>query len=357
MVAVLRALLALAGSGATPLAPGSVVERELKPADSHVYEIELRQGEYLHAVIEQRGADVKATLKAPDGSVAFLADGPLAAESGAEHIALVAPATGRYELAVVPSGRNLPPHLYALSVQAVRAPTETDKVWVRAAQATQDALRRLEANPPDSPGALEQLGLALAAWQELGERRMQMWVENHLGFTTANFTDRLEEAGAHYQRGLALARETGDEFGEAFILTNSAENLRKRGRLDEARADLERARSLYRAGGRTFRETRVLLVLGAMANVSGDLQQALDHLREALARYEEANDAPGRGSARLNLGNTYLRLGEYELAIENYEQARKELATERVQLAFLSHQIGLARYLDGDRPGARAAYL
>src|SRR5262245_40271883 len=95
--ALLPAVLALtlADATATPLALGSAVERELKAGETHLYQIELREGEYLHAAIEQRGADVRATLKGPDGTPAFVADGPLAAESGTEHIALIAPATGR----------------------------------------------------------------------------------------------------------------------------------------------------------------------------------------------------------------------------------------------------------------------
>ena len=347
----------LALPAAIPLSPGAApIERELKTGEIHLYEIELRQGEYLQAVIEQLGVNVKATVKGPDGSVVFVADGPAAPDGGPEPIALVAPAAGRYEVALERSGRILPPSRYSLSVEAVRPPTEKDLRRVAAVRATNEGCAEVNSAKPDAARALERLREARAGWQALGDRRMQMWVENYLGYATGTFLDRLEDSAELYTQGVATAREIGDDFGEAFLLLNLSENQRKRGLLDQATRSVERARELYRAGGRTFRETRTLLVLGAIANVSGDLQGALDHLREALQRYEEADDANGRGNARLNLGNTYLRMGEYELAVESYQQALKDLQSEQATRAFVVGQIGAAFFQQGDFPRARAAY-
>jgi CHAT domain-containing protein/tetratricopeptide (TPR) repeat protein len=348
----------LAVPAAIPLSPGAApIERELKTGEIHLYEIELRQGEYLQAVIEQLGVNVKATVKGPDGSVVFVADGPAAPDGGPEPIALVASAAGRHEMALERSGRLLPPSRYSLSVEAVRPPTEEDLRRVAAARATNEGCAEVNSPKPNAARALERLREARAGWQALGDRRMQMWVENHLGYVTSTYLDRLDESAELYSQGLATARQMGDEFGEAYLLLNLAEIQRKRGLLDEALRNVERARELYRASGRTFRETRALLVLGAIGNVSGDLQRAFDHLREALQRYEEADDAAGRSSARLNLGNTYLRMGEYELAAESYQQALKDVANDQASRAFLTGQMGVAFFHQADYPRARAAYL
>src|SRR5689334_9622341 len=55
---------------------GRPVERELAGGESHVYQIQLAAGQYLGAVVEQRGIDVAVTVSAPDGKPLMEVDSP-----------------------------------------------------------------------------------------------------------------------------------------------------------------------------------------------------------------------------------------------------------------------------------------
>ena len=49
------------GDQVTPIEPGKPVERELRGGEKHTYEIHVDAGQFLHAVVEQLGIDVKWT--------------------------------------------------------------------------------------------------------------------------------------------------------------------------------------------------------------------------------------------------------------------------------------------------------
>ncbi len=57
------------------LEPGKPIERELAGGESHYYQIALGAGEYLHAVVDQRGIDVVVALRGRDGVQMADADG------------------------------------------------------------------------------------------------------------------------------------------------------------------------------------------------------------------------------------------------------------------------------------------
>ncbi len=58
------------------LEQGKPIERELKGGEVHVYEIALTAGQFLKAVVEQRGIDVEVLVIAPDGKQIVKVDSP-----------------------------------------------------------------------------------------------------------------------------------------------------------------------------------------------------------------------------------------------------------------------------------------
>ncbi|HKA22378.1 MAG TPA: hypothetical protein VKN18_29135, partial [Blastocatellia bacterium] len=55
---------------------GRGVEREMKGGEEHLYSIAIESGQYLDAVVEQRGIDVEVTVLTPDGKELFKVDSP-----------------------------------------------------------------------------------------------------------------------------------------------------------------------------------------------------------------------------------------------------------------------------------------
>ena len=82
-------------SDVTPLTEGLVLEREAAVGATHRYSVELRAGQYLQVLVEQRGADVSEVLTAPDGGVLLEAD-YMCGVIGPDPVAFVASASGVY---------------------------------------------------------------------------------------------------------------------------------------------------------------------------------------------------------------------------------------------------------------------
>jgi len=105
----------------TRLSPGAVVEREQKAGEAHRYEIDLPEGEYFQAVVEQRGVDVSLSLIDPAGRTVLELDGPTA-DDGPEPVAFVAGASGVHQLVVQAGGSVSWPGGYEIRVEAWRTP-------------------------------------------------------------------------------------------------------------------------------------------------------------------------------------------------------------------------------------------
>src|SRR5262245_12121651 len=81
------------------LEPGRAVERELKGGEVHQYQVEMEAGQFLHAVVDQRGIDVIVFVFAPNGQKVFEVDSPNG-ENGPEPIYLLGEEAGLYRIEV-----------------------------------------------------------------------------------------------------------------------------------------------------------------------------------------------------------------------------------------------------------------
>ncbi|MER5339360.1 BTAD domain-containing putative transcriptional regulator [Streptomyces mirabilis] len=121
--------------------------------------------------------------------------------------------------------------------------------------------------------------------------------------------------------GLAAARGAHDRRGEAQGLVDMAAALRHAGRLDEAIDHLHQALVIHRELG--DRDARVSAVsnLGDAYLESGELDKAVEYTRRGLAIYEVIGGVWGQGIALTNLGDAYQRLGRFDEAVACLEQA------------------------------------
>jgi erythromycin esterase len=87
--------------GAVPLEQGAPVERAMGAGDVHMYQVTLDQGQFLRAVVEQRGVDVVVTVIGPDGEKIAEVDSPTGTE-GEETVEVAATASGPYRLEIRP---------------------------------------------------------------------------------------------------------------------------------------------------------------------------------------------------------------------------------------------------------------
>jgi CHAT domain-containing protein len=300
-----------AGAPATTLVDGLVLEREAAVGQTDRYSIELRAGQYLQVLVDQRGADIAGTLIGPDGAVVLETD-TISGQIGPDPVAFIASTAGAHELRlrvldVLPRGR------YEIRVEAVREPTALDRLRVEAVKAGPEALRL---GAQDPAAAVTRLREAASAWSQLGERRLQMWMEFSAGTFLGEHLGRFEEARDTTERALATALELRDDWAEALLRLQLGHCLRSLGRLEEGTEEFERALALHRAAGRDAEAGHVLAALGTFASQAGDAQEALDRLFEALHSFEAAGNTIFEALTRSQTAMAFLRLREPELALE-----------------------------------------
>ena len=77
----------------TVLEPETTVEQELGRREEHFYQLELAKDECVSVIVEQRGIDVIAQARRPDGSVIADFKSPITRD-GTERIDIVADESG-----------------------------------------------------------------------------------------------------------------------------------------------------------------------------------------------------------------------------------------------------------------------
>jgi CHAT domain-containing protein/tetratricopeptide (TPR) repeat protein len=333
----------------TRLTEGLALGREAAVGEAHRYSIELRAGQYVQLLVEQRGADVSETLIAPDGTVLLEAD-TVSAEMGAEPVAFIASADGVYELSLKVFG-VLPRGRYEIRVEALREPTPRDRLRVKAVHAGADAFRLTEREPA---AAVERFREAASIWRELGDRRLAMWMEHGVGWSL-QYLSRYEEARDATLNALATARDLGDEWAEASLRLSLGVYLRSLGQLDEGREQFEWALSLHRAAGRGVPAARVLMALGIFAPRAGEAQQGLEYLFAALHAFEAADSTLDEAQTRYHIARAFLLLNDPQPALEQCRLALPAFVSDPSRARCIT-MMGTAHFQLGDVARAREAY-
>jgi CHAT domain-containing protein len=143
----------------------------------------------------------------------------------------------------------------------------------------------------------------------------------------------------------AEARASGDRRGEARALRDLGRTLNARAVPDDARAHWERALAIARSLGDQALEASVLLQEGSAAWSQADYAVAADLARAALRLGEAAGDAAIRARSVMLLGEIELKRGVYADAVRLEHDALAESAGDLQTQADVHQDLG-AIYLD-----------
>jgi tetratricopeptide (TPR) repeat protein len=143
--------------------------------------------------------------------------------------------------------------------QALELAAEHDQI--PAAIRTYGRLARLAQRQGDNTAAIDALSQAVELAETVDQPQLLGQALQHLAVALDAEDD--PDTMPTYERALTLARETGDEYGEALLLTNVGARLIKQGNTRDGKAFLERAvgvaRSLGAAGDRLVARASSLL--------------------------------------------------------------------------------------------------
>jgi CHAT domain-containing protein/Tfp pilus assembly protein PilF len=327
-----------AQAGPAELAPGVPVEHALGQAEAHVYRVRLAAGDFLRITLRQKGVDAALELKGPDGARVALVDGPNPdAEYATEDLAVVAPASGLYEILVLGNARMAPPYGYRLEMEAPHPAGEADARREEAMRADQEATETIGRGPLERQLALREK--ALATWQALGERRAEAATLLQLGMVLCSM--KRPEAVERLAEAARIWGELGDRGWQARALYEAGHAASELSRLEEARAPLERAVELATDPEDEATRARSLNNLGYLLTRLGEPREALPALEEALAIAERRRDAASQVSILVNLGYALMDLSETQDALLRFQQALAVPGADRNGRAPALHALGV----------------
>jgi CHAT domain-containing protein len=319
---LLGAWVALQPAATAPvvLLPGQVVTGALDATQQSAYEVALDARQMVRVDVTQVGLDVALEIVGPDGTTSGVIDDARTREAR-ESLTWVTTRTGVYRLQirarqVPPDGRFLlrvhPPRpegpldARLLEAQALfregvreRARTETGarerartaltraaRVWHQVGAPADEARALVAAGllewPVNAVAAIDTCLTAAAAASELDDLHLEIDALScvaEASFAAARYDDAVEV----HELALEQALEVGNRYRESEALQNLAVYHAMLSQTDRARVLYRQAAEVSRAIGDEEVLAFSLASLGALLNDSGELQEANDVIREAVA--------------------------------------------------------------------------
>jgi len=302
------------------LRPGQPVERQLAGDRAHSYSIALNAGQYLRAIVEQRGIDVVVTVFGADGKPLLEVDGPNG-KDGPEPVSIIAATTGSYRLVVRSLEKTAAAGRYEVRVEALRAATEKDRSLAAAEKLLQAGRQlRSQGTKESLAGAILKFNEALPTFHALGETSSEAQTLFYVGVVNSALGEPRQALG-YFNQALPLMRAIGDRNTEAGMLNNIGATYSALGEKQKALDHYAQALPICRAIGNRRCESVALGSIGQVYRDLGDKQKALEYYGQALSHSRAARDRKGEAATLNNIGVVYGDLGEQRKALEYYAQA------------------------------------
>lgn len=336
-----------------PQNPRDESPRRIQPGVVHVYEFELEAGEYVHFVVDQRGADVKADLFDRGGKFLFDVDS-LNKWEGPEDVPLLARkvASFRVEVSTRQKGGSYRPR-----IERRRPATDEDRAWFEGAKAygrcrslptpettdqeieacyleavrlwetaghdlgKADALTKVGKLYRDQPDhrrrALTFYLEALRLCQTVGSGVREAGVQGSIGIIYMELSEN-QSAEVFFRSALLAAEDSDDHFEEASALTNLCKLDSMSSKFERAFTHCKQALPLWEQQGKKEKEAEVLNLLGRLYSEVGQPERGLDYHRKALALIKSDEQ---RAETWTHIGDVYLFLNKPQLAALHYEKS------------------------------------
>lgn len=282
------------------LPAAQTLEREMTGAETHSYQVDLKDNEFLQVRVEQKGIDIVLKLLDVKAKVLATMDSPNGTQ-GPEVLSFVAEKSGRFVLEVSSLDPKAGKGNYSIRREASRHATAQDRRRVAVERAFVEGVNA-SITPGQSEIALTKLEEAIAGWRELGD--------GYLSDLTARSLRQL--------RSNAVFTGLYQELNKAQKALGEGQQLSTKSRADSiaARTKLNEALEMFRA-------LRAKLQDNALIETMNRNAEQLEDSRESL----EFNSILGEGLSLSALAQTHNNLGEWKeyvdylkLALETYQK-------------------------------------
>ena len=167
--------------------------------------------------------------------------------------------------------------------------------------------------------ASENFERALALWRGLNDKTKQASALTSLGFVEYRKAD-WQACISYLGRAYQLLDEQADPFEMARIAAGLGASFMENGSVELAVMQFQRSRDLYRRGEDRLGIGYTTRTLGLLSFLSGDFNESINYLEEALKAY---NIDIGTASVLEVRGRVHIERGEYAAALEDLESALK----------------------------------
>jgi CHAT domain-containing protein/Tfp pilus assembly protein PilF len=302
------------------LTPGRNWGRELRGGEAHSYLLWLEAGQYVRAVVEQKGVDVAVRVYAPSGAKLAEVDSPNGAQ-GPEPAELIAETTGEYRVEVSALDGKAAAGRYEIRVEELRQATQQDRARTDAERVIAEAEQlRVRGTDEALREALGKYNEALPLLRSLKETGREAHVLVQVGWVFRRLGESAKSL-EYYHRALPLWRALGEVGEESNTLSNIAVAFVSAGDGQKALEYYHQALALWRAAGNVKEEGYTLHNIGVVHWQLGDSQKALEYFNQALPLRRAAGDRPGEALTLLGIATTHESLGRLHEALEYYNIA------------------------------------
>src|SRR5262245_48984463 len=289
----------------------TAIERELPVSEKHCFSFTLTAGQFVQAVVEQRGIDVVVRIFGEDGKLLTNVD-RLNGRNSPETASLIAPYSGVYRLQIQPGPSATVRGGYRVKLKDPRDAIPSDEKRIAAEQLAFDAEQLRMQNIADARRrAAEKYELAGSLWREVGDP-----YEEGIALYGAGFCYRSlganQSAITVLKRALELMLDAKDDVGIAIVQGGLGWSYYYLGALDRALESFEqslqvRQRIMDRVG-----EGQMNYGIGSVRIGRNENQLALESLKESLRLRQEAKDTTGAARTSIGRGKAYFRLERYD---------------------------------------------
>lgn len=332
------------------------VERELKPTESHLYQIVLAQGQHLRLVVKQQGIDVKLVVTDPEGKKVADVD-TTSGTQGTETFTLITESAGVYHLGVKPVEEKAAPGRYQISVAELRQATPRERALQQAETLSVQINELYMRGRYDEALRIAEQVLAIRD-RELGENDPK--IAEVLGYLGVLYLERGDhkQAEPFFRRALLISEKAiGPESSAVAVsLNHLASVYQAEGDYTMAEHFYQRALSVGEktAGPDSLYVSNILNNLGLILEAKGDYSRAIVYHHRALQIRSEITgpESPIMAVSLNNLASVYEAMGVYTLAERYYQQAlvitEKVFSREHPYVAQSLHNLAALYYSKGD---------
>jgi CHAT domain-containing protein/tetratricopeptide (TPR) repeat protein len=307
------------------IAFGTAIDRELSRGEQRCFSFNLSAGQFVQALVEQRGIDVVVSIFGQGGKRLTSVD-RLNGAYGPETASLIAPSSGVYRLQIQSDQSASIRGRFRVTLKEPRATIPSDEKRMTAEKLAFEAeLLRNEKTADAKRRAIEKYEMAGALWREVGDLYEEGIALYGAGFCYRSLSSN-HMAVAVFERSIELMRDAKDDVGIAIVQGAMGFSYYYLGALDQALENFEqslqgRQRMMGGLGAGLLHYGIGWVRIGRNEN-----KQALESFKESLRLRLEAKDPKGAALTRIGLGKAYFRLEHYDESRAMLEDALKTMS-------------------------------